>query len=92
MKFYQLNVTRYHCDEVFFVWIFANCDQKKSVTATKRNPVKTQQVSANSQSMKCDETERAHIQSIVQNVPDTCEREDKKTVLQLQCFPNKGLL
>ncbi|KAK1434092.1 hypothetical protein QVD17_11010 [Tagetes erecta] len=63
---------------------------KKNGVTTKRNSVKLQQVSANSQPMKCDETERAHIQSALQKVPETCEREDKKTVSQLQCFLNKG--
>ncbi|KAI3786051.1 hypothetical protein L1987_45178 [Smallanthus sonchifolius] len=55
---------------------------KKNSMVTKKNPVKIQQVSANSQSMKCDETERAHIQST--------KMEDKKTVSQLQSLPNKG--
>ncbi|KAI3727212.1 hypothetical protein L1987_67023 [Smallanthus sonchifolius] len=55
---------------------------KKNSMVSKKNPVKIQQVSVNTQLMKCDETERAHIQS--------AKMEDKKTVSQLQSLPNKG--
>ncbi|KAK9066267.1 hypothetical protein SSX86_013588 [Deinandra increscens subsp. villosa] len=57
---------------------------KKSSMVTKNNPVKIQQVSANSKSIECDQTERAQIQSTLQKVPDTSEKEGKRTVSQYE--------
>ncbi|KAL8230369.1 hypothetical protein R6Q57_000147 [Mikania cordata] len=84
------DVTNICCDNSYKNCIVPAKIPRKNSIVTKINPVRIQKVSADSQLMKCDETERVHIQSTLEKVPDTSEREDKKTVSQLQSFPNKG--
>ncbi|KAI7752042.1 hypothetical protein M8C21_009223 [Ambrosia artemisiifolia] len=84
------DVTNMCCDNSYKNCIVPAKISKKNGMVTKKNPVKILQVSANTKSMKCDETERAHIQSTVQKVRDTSESEAKKTVSQLQNLSKKG--
>ncbi|XP_076952029.1 cyclin-A2-1-like [Bidens hawaiensis] len=64
------DVTNMCCDNSYKNCIVPAKIPRKNSMLTKKNPVKSQQVSANSKSMKCDDT----------------EREDKKTISSSQVY------
>lgn len=81
----------------FLFSFFPNCDQKKTTKITKKNPIKSLQVSAQTQSTAVDHIVDLDKNVIHQKGTHIAERENanrigKRVGSQLQSFSKKCLL